>query len=124
MKKTNISIGDKMEKLRELRKNAGLTQQELADKLFVNRNTYQNYEAGTTQPDFATLKRIAEFFNVTIDYLIGAKDSDLVLISKEDFYKLKEAADVIEKISRNSNITFGDINQSNVVIGNNNKVKK
>lgn len=90
-----------MEKLRELRKNAGLTQQQLAEKLFVNRNTYQNYEAGTTQPDFATLRKIAEFFNVTIDYLIGKSESDLILISKNDFQILKEAASIIDKIAKN-----------------------
>lgn len=90
-----------MERLRELRKNAGLTQKQLAEKIFVNRNTYQNYEAGTTQPDFATLKKIAEFFNVTIDYLIGADESDLILISKADFEILKKASDVIVKISSN-----------------------
>ncbi|MCH5179908.1 MAG: helix-turn-helix domain-containing protein [Erysipelotrichales bacterium] len=113
-----------MKNLKILRKSLGLTQQQLADKLFVNRNTYQNYEAGTTEPDFATVKKIASFFNVTIDYLVGANESDLILISKDDFQKLKIAAEVIDRISKSTSINFGDINQSNVVIGNNNTIKK
>lgn len=101
--KCYISGGDSYGKIARIEENAGLTQKQLAEKIFVNRNTYQNYEAGTTQPDFATLKKIAEFFNVTIDYLIGADESDLILISKADFEILKKASDVIVKISSNRN---------------------
>lgn len=61
------------ERLTKLRKNTKLTQGELAKKLGIPRTTYSNYENGNRQPDYETLLKIAEFFDVSTDYLIGAK---------------------------------------------------
>jgi len=62
------------ERLKALRSTMGLSQQELAHKLNINRSTYARYELGQTQPDFETLQKIADFFNVTVDYLLGRSD--------------------------------------------------
>ena len=58
------------EKLQELRKSRGLTQEELAEKLFVSRTAISKWESGRGYPSIDSLKEIACFFSVTIDDLI------------------------------------------------------
>lgn len=59
------------ERLRQLRNEKRLTQAELADALDVSRNSIFFYEAGKRNPDIIVLKKIADFFGVTCDYMIG-----------------------------------------------------
>ncbi len=58
------------EKLLELRKSRGLTQEELAEALFVSRTAISKWESGRGYPSIDSLKEIARFFSVTIDDLI------------------------------------------------------
>ena len=58
------------EKLQELRKSKGLTQEELAESLFVSRTAVSKWESGRGYPSIDSLKEIARFFSVTIDDLI------------------------------------------------------
>ena len=58
------------EKLQELRKNKGLTQEELAEKLFVSRTAVSKWESGRGYPSIDSLKEISRFFSVTVDELI------------------------------------------------------
>lgn len=60
-----------MEILKELRKKLNLTQQEISDKLGISRTSYTRYELGEREPDNTTLVKIANFFNVSVDYLLG-----------------------------------------------------
>ena len=62
------------EKLRELRKNRGLTQEELAQALFVSRTAISKWESGRGYPGIDSLKEISRFFSVTIDELICAQE--------------------------------------------------
>lgn len=62
-------------RLRELRKERGLTQAELAKLLSIGESTISFYESGKRQPDYETLIRLADFFNVSVDYLIGRTDN-------------------------------------------------
>lgn len=59
--------------LRELRKNEKLTQTELAKKLGLAFSTISMYERGDREPDFETMEAIADYFNVSMDYLHGKK---------------------------------------------------
>ncbi len=59
------------ERLKELRKQAGLTQREMAEKLFVTQPSYLRYENGTSEPSQENLVRIANIFDVSVDYLLG-----------------------------------------------------
>ena len=59
-------------RLKELRMNRGLSQRELAVIFKVSTGTVGNWEVGTREPDFNTLVNLAEFFNVSTDYLLGA----------------------------------------------------
>lgn len=59
------------ELLSELRHDRKLTQAELAKKIFVTPGTISNYESNVHYPDVEKLKQLADFFNVTTDYLLG-----------------------------------------------------
>ena len=58
------------EKLQELRKSKGLTQEELAEALYVSRTAVSKWESGRGYPNIDSLKEISRFFSVTIDELI------------------------------------------------------
>lgn len=62
-------------RLKILRIDRGFTQQEVADALEIPLNTYRNYETNQREPSALTLKRIATFFNVSCDFLLGFEDS-------------------------------------------------
>ena len=60
-----------MNKICELRKRKNITQQISANDLGVNRATVTKWEAGTNNPTAEKLKELADYFNVTTDYLLG-----------------------------------------------------
>ena len=62
------------EKLQELRKKKGLTQEELADILFVSRTAVSKWESGRGHPNIESLKAIAKFYSVTIDDLLSGEE--------------------------------------------------
>lgn len=62
------SFGDR---LKELRKKSNLTQQELASKFYLNKSSISRYENGTQLPEHELLEKIADYFDVSIDYLLG-----------------------------------------------------
>ena len=59
---------------KRLRTSSKLTQAEMAEKLGISRSTIGMYETGAREPDFETLEKIADFFNVSTDYLLGNTD--------------------------------------------------
>ena len=63
------------EKIRELRKQKGVTQQQLADILCVEKTNISKWEAGVYEPGKAVLSKMAEYFNVSVDYLLGRTDN-------------------------------------------------
>ena len=70
------------EKLQELRKNRKLTQEELAEILYVSRTAISKWESGRGYPSIDSLKQIALFFNVTIDDLLSSEK--LLTIAKQE----------------------------------------
>lgn len=70
------------EKLQGLRKQKGLTQEELAEVLFVSRTAISKWESGRGYPNIDSLKAIAKFFGVTIDELLSG--DELLTIAEED----------------------------------------
>lgn len=91
-------------RLRDLRAEKGLKQDEVAKKLGIGRTTYAMYEQGNREPDNKTLLEIANLFNVSIDYLLGrdvprfANQTDIV-----DLYNMLES---------NVNMAYGGENLS------------
>ena len=61
-------------RLKELRKEKGISQQRLAMELNVNQNTISRDENGEREADYKTLIMLADYYNVSIDYLLGRTD--------------------------------------------------
>lgn len=59
------------ERAKQLRKEAGLSQTQLAQKLEITQRKLSYLESGQSEPDMETLCRMADFFDVTTDYLLG-----------------------------------------------------
>ena len=70
------------EKLQELRKQKGITQEELAQELYVSRTAISKWESGRGYPNIDSLKAIAKFFSITIDELLSG--DELLTIAEED----------------------------------------
>lgn len=75
------------EKLQDLRKQKGLTQEELAAALYVSRTAISKWESGRGYPNIESLKAISAFFSVTIDELLSS--GEVLTIAEED-HKQKE----------------------------------
>ncbi len=75
------------EKLQELRKQKEITQEELAESLYVSRTAVSKWESGRGYPSIDSLKAIAKFFGVTIDELLSG---DELLIAAEEDTRQKE----------------------------------
>lgn len=58
-------------RLRALRLTKNLTQKEIADKLNINQGNYSRYEKETLTPTLETIIQLSDFYNVSIDYLLG-----------------------------------------------------
>src|SRR5574344_727295 len=82
------------EKLQELRKQKNLTQEELAEVLFVSRTAISKWESGRGYPSIDSLKAISEYFSVTIDELISGQEL-LVAAEKDTHQKLHHMHDII-----------------------------
>jgi len=66
-------LGDR---LKQLRKQYKLTQEEVSEKLGLLRGTYSNYENGSREPDLALIKKFARFYEVSVHYLIGEEENE------------------------------------------------
>ncbi|MBP3649982.1 MAG: helix-turn-helix transcriptional regulator [Clostridia bacterium] len=70
------------EKLQQLRKRKGMTQEELAEVLYVSRTAVSKWESGRGYPNIDSLKAIATFFHVTIDELLSG--DELITLAQEE----------------------------------------
>lgn len=86
-------LGDRIKHLRKL---SGLTREDLSEKLGISIHTLAKYEQSQREPDICTLNEIADYFNVTTDYLTGRSDS------KQNEFKeffTKEEIDILSNLS-------------------------
>ena len=63
------------ERLRKLREFEKINQTEIAKELGVSQNTYSQYETGARQPSLEMLIKLAEFYFVSVDYILGLTDN-------------------------------------------------
>lgn len=75
---TSNTLADKLKKLRKI---AGLTQEEVGNHISITRQGYQYYESGVREPDITRLKKLADLYHVPLIDLI----SENVFIRREDF---------------------------------------
>ena len=82
------------EKLQELRKSRGLTQEELAGALFVSRTAISKWESGRGYPSIDSLKEISRYFSVSIDDLLSGEQL-IFIAEKENISNLNSVCDLL-----------------------------
>ena len=88
-----------MDRIRKLRKERGLSITGLAEKIGVSYQSLQRYEAGKREPSIQALTKLADFFDVTVDYLIGREEKNKIIKSYryyifDDDYTLRSLGDL------------------------------
>ena len=79
-------------RIRTLREDRDLRQIDVSNATGIDQKTLSNYETGKTNPDSFAIIKLAEFFNVTTDYLLG--------VSEENFYNKDNLSSSLEKIEK------------------------
>lgn len=91
------------ERIALLREKHALTQEDLANKLGISRASLSHYETSRREPDYDTINKIASFFKVSIDYLVGRTDQSDQFLDQDvrDFVDNLELSDdnILEKFS-------------------------
>ena len=82
------------EKLQELRKNRGLTQEELAEELYVSRTAISKWESGRGYPSIDSLKELSNYFSVTLDELLSSEKL-LSIAERENKTNLRNMCDLL-----------------------------
>jgi len=88
MEKESVDRMELKEKLQALRKQKGLTQEELAEKIYVSRTAVSKWESGRGIPNIESLKALSKFFSVSLDDLLSGEE--LLALAEED-HKVKES---------------------------------
>ena len=87
------------ERLKQLRSEKGLVQKDMAKFLNITTSAYGYYEQGKRNPDPKTLMKLSNFFNVSVNYLLGKTDR---INNKKDVKRVdKEILDLLQGISKN-----------------------
>lgn len=79
-------------RIKDLREDRDLRQIDLAEATGIDQRTISNYESGKTNPDSEALIRLADFFGVSIDYLVGRVEYN--------FYNSEKRRELIEKMKQ------------------------
>lgn len=88
------------EKLADLRRGKGMSQEQLADRLGVTRQSVSKWESGTAMPELGKLIALSDFFGVTVDYLV--KDSAEEAEGRDDTSRLEQKIDALAENYRGS----------------------
>lgn len=99
MAKKDTVLGDR---LKELRRRKGLNQKHVATDIGISRARYSHYENNHVEPDTDMLKKLATYYNVTVDYLLGHEIKDINDMTEE------EIDDEIKEIMKEVNIWYKD----------------
>lgn len=77
-------------KLKELRKEKNITQTDIANALNITQKSYSFYERGEREPNLKMLIDLSNFFNVTVDYILGQEKEKLYSINDEEYKIIKK----------------------------------
>jgi transcriptional regulator with XRE-family HTH domain len=114
-------------RLKRLREDTGLQQQEMATKLGITRTTYHYYETGKREPDHETLVFLANEFGVTTDYLLGKTDYPQTVLKFDIPKELQQIGIsylIVAKHMQDKAIPPDDIERIIEIVSANDKVKK
>lgn len=92
-----MEFGDR---IAHLRNNKNLTQNDLADKVGISRASLSHYEKNRREPDYDTLKKLADFFNVSTDFILGREhqnDIETIAAHHDNYNWSKEELEEIEQ---------------------------
>lgn len=92
--------------LKSLRKERGLSRQQVADILGVSKRTIESYEYGNREPNIEMLCKLADFYGVSIDYLLGRTGYKEPVLTERDkaFLKAYESSPMRDAINTLLNI--------------------
>lgn len=93
--------------IKSIRQSLGLTQKKTAEQLEISLPTYNHYETGRYEPDIKTLIKLADFFGVSIDYLLGHETKNILHLDSLTEQQ-RRVFDLMLKL---------DYNQTNILIG-------
>lgn len=82
----------------DLRERKNLFQKQMAQILQVPVKTYNNWELGLSKPKYEDLIKIADFFDVSTDFLLGREEKEKVYLSKEEYQTLLNAFSVLQNL--------------------------
>jgi transcriptional regulator with XRE-family HTH domain len=102
-----MNLGDNMKNLKKIRIKNKLSQKEMADILTVTQSSYSKYERGLVEPDYDTLIKLAEYFNVSTDYLLGLIEAPFTSEEVAFMRKIQNEKDP-DKISKEFDVYIGD----------------
>ena len=94
-------------RIKKLRKEQGLTLEELSTRTGVSVASLNHYELGKHEPKFKTWKKLADYFNVSVPYLQGLTNIDV--IQNDRSYSKEEAIKYIEKAMKALKVTKEDL---------------
>lgn len=94
------------ERLKALRKENNYLQKDLADFLSISKSAYGYYEQGRNEPDIQTILKLAEFYNVSTDYLLCKTDIESGTLEKKESDIVKMYRQIDEE---SKNIVYGAI---------------
>ncbi|MBR7185352.1 MAG: helix-turn-helix transcriptional regulator [Clostridia bacterium] len=88
-----------MNRIKDLREDRDLRQIDVAEQTGIDQRTLSNYETGKTNPDSYAIVKLASFFGVSCDYLLGVTDVNLPDLDAvvEEIEKLKHRLDAISR---------------------------
>ena len=107
------------QRLARLRKEKGLTQEEVANKIVISPQAVSKWENGNSEPDLNTLNQLADIFDVSVDELLGRENKEI----KEDKEQAKEeetvqeTADEVVKVKTNKKVNKVSIIVSSILGG-------
>lgn len=104
------------ERLKGLRIMKGMSQSELAKELCVSRSCISNYERGSRYPDYEMIKRIAEFFDVFIDYLTSTSDYYNLPLEKGKMQEYTEISNIIKSCGNKIDISGISMNKKIAIV--------
>lgn len=104
------------ERLKQLRKEKGIEAQFIAQKINVSKSTYSYYENDKSDPNFETLKKLADIFDVSTDYLLGRTDmKEIAIIEGDEIPQELRAVGIdymeVDKIAKEEGFTPEDIKE-------------
>ncbi|AZO95240.1 helix-turn-helix domain-containing protein [Halocella sp. SP3-1] len=105
------------DRIKQLRNEKGITQDDLATYLGVSRSTVAGYETAKRKPEYETLQKIASYFKVSVDYLLGntnerhpadklLNEKDLEIQELLDRFNVHLDGEILTKEDKNSVINF------------------